>query len=105
VSTFAAERGLDPQRAYLWRSPTRVSGKWFVDDDLFAAADMLGHLEFERGKLHMYIDYLRGRCLKTTVEVSSDGKALVETVNRGQAATRWVERLRGKKFLQAVETT
>jgi hypothetical protein len=52
----------------------------------------------------MYIDYLRGRCVKTTVEVSSDGKALVETVNRGQAATRWVERLRGKKFLQAVET-
>jgi hypothetical protein len=24
-------------------------------------------------------------------------------VNRGQAATRWVDRLRGKKFLQAVE--
>jgi hypothetical protein len=43
-------------------------------------------------------------CVKTTVEVSSDGKALIETVNRGQAATRWVERLRGKKFLQAVET-
>jgi hypothetical protein len=84
--------------------PRGVSGKWFEDDDLFVAADMLRHLEFERGRLHMYIDYLRGRCVKTTVEVSSDGKALVETVNRGHAATRWVERLRGKKFLQAVET-
>ena len=85
--------------------PRGVSGEWFEDDDEFTAADMLRHLKFERGKLHMYIDYLRGRCIKTTVEVSSDGRALVETVNRGQAATRWVERLRGKKFLQAVETT
>jgi hypothetical protein len=85
--------------------PRGVSGKWFEDDDLFTAADMLRHVEFERGKLHMYVDYLRGRCLKTTVEVGSDGKALVETVNRGRAATRWVDRLRGKKFLQAVETT
>ena len=83
--------------------PRGVSGKWFEDDDLFLAADMLTRLQFERGKLHMYVDYLRGRCVKTTVEVSSDGKARVETVNRGQAATRWVDRLRGKKFLKAVD--
>jgi hypothetical protein len=83
--------------------PRGVSGKWFEDDDEFTAADMLRHLTFERGRLHMYVDYLRGRCLKTTVEVSSNGHVLLETVNRGQAATRWVERLRGKRFLQAVE--
>jgi hypothetical protein len=83
--------------------PRGASGKWFEDEDQFTAADMLRHIEFERGKLHMYVDYLRGRCVKTTVELSSDGRALVETVNRGQAATRWVDRLRGKKFLKAVE--
>lgn len=83
--------------------PRGVSGKWFEDDDEFTAADMLRHMRFERGTLKMYVDYLRGRCVKTDVEVSSDGRVTVRTVNRGQAATRWVDRLKGKKFLQAVE--
>jgi hypothetical protein len=83
--------------------PRGVSGAWFEDDDQFTAADMLRHLRLERGKLHLDIDYLRGRCLKTTVDVSADGRVLLETVNRGQAATRWVDRLKGKKLLQAVE--
>ena len=83
--------------------PRGVSGKWFEDDDQFTAADILGHLRFERGALCMGVDYLRGRCMKTDVEVSKDGRVPLKTVNRGQAATRWVDRLRGKKFLQAVE--
>jgi hypothetical protein len=83
--------------------PRGGSGMWFEDEDQFTAADMLRHTTFEHHKLHMYVDYLRGRCVKTTVELGSDGRALVETVNRGQAATRWVDRLRGKKFLQAVK--
>ena len=34
---------------------------------------------------------------------TSDGTVLVEAVNRGEAALRWVDRLKGKKYLQAVE--
>lgn len=83
--------------------PRGVSGKWFEDEDEFTATDMLRHLRFERGTIKMYLDYLRGRCVKTDVEVSSDGRVFLKTVNRGQAATRWVDRLKGKKFLQAVE--
>lgn len=75
----------------------------FHDADQFTAADMRRHLSFEHGKLHMYVDYLRGRCVKTSVDVTSDGHVLLETVNRGQAATRWVDRLKGKKFLRPVE--
>ena len=85
--------------------PRGASGKWFEDEDQFTAADMLRHLEFARGRLSMDIDYLRGRCLKTSVDVSSDGHVQLKTVNRGQAATRWVDRLRGKKFLREVEAT
>jgi hypothetical protein len=85
--------------------PRGISGNWFEDDDEFTVADMLRHLKFEHDKLHLDVDYLRGRCLKTTVEVSSDGHVLLETVNRGQAATRWVERLRGKGFMRAVEAS
>ena len=85
--------------------PRGVSGAWFEDDDQFTAADMLRHLRFERGRLLLDVNYLRGRCIKTTVEVASDGTVVVETVNRGQAATRWVDRIKGKKFLQSVEAT
>ena len=83
--------------------PRGVSGRWFDDEDQFNAGDLLRHLRFESGRLYMYVDYLRGRCVKTTVEVSGDGKVILDTVNRGQAATRWVDLLRGKKFLRPVE--
>lgn len=82
--------------------PRGVSGQWFEDDDQFTAADMLRHLHFENGKLRMCLDYLRGRCVKTTVEVASDGVVRLETVNRGKAALNWVARLQGKKLLEAV---
>ncbi|MEI9942215.1 MAG: hypothetical protein WDO69_33785 [Pseudomonadota bacterium] len=82
--------------------PRGVSGEWFEDGDQFSASDMLNHITLERGKLHMYVDYLRGRCVKTTVEIGSDGKVLLETVNRGKAALKWIARLQGKKLLQTV---
>jgi hypothetical protein len=83
--------------------PRGVSGQWFEDDDQFTTADMLRHLRFENGKLHMYVDYLRGRCIKTTVEVETSGKVRLETVNRGKAALTWIARLQGKKLLQPVD--
>ena len=83
--------------------PRGVSGAWFEDDDEWTAADMLRGLTLRRGRLRWYADYVRGRCIKTTVEVSPDGTVLLETVNRGKAALRWVDRLKGKKYLQAVE--
>ncbi|MBZ0237964.1 MAG: hypothetical protein K8M05_36970 [Deltaproteobacteria bacterium] len=42
---------------------------------------------------------MRGRCLKTTIEIDWDGKITLETVNRGEAATRWVAKLQGKKVI------
>lgn len=82
--------------------PRGVSGDWFEDEDQLTASDMLRHLAFEQGKLHLDLDYLRGRCVKTTVEVDATGRVLLRTVNRGQAATRWIETLKGKKTLQVV---
>ncbi|MGH1348716.1 MAG: hypothetical protein ACRBN8_44680 [Nannocystales bacterium] len=83
--------------------PRGVSGKWFEDDDEWTAGDMLRGLEFTRGRLHWHADYVRGRCIKTTIEVSPDGTVLVETVNRGEAVLRWIDRLRGKQHIEAVE--
>lgn len=83
--------------------PRGYSGKFFEDDDEWTAADMLRHLEFHGNSLYFHADYVRGRCVKTTVIVHGNGAVVLETVNRGQAATRWVDRLKGKKYLQAVK--
>lgn len=83
--------------------PRGASGRWFEDNDTWTAADMLRHLEFPSGRLHFHADYVRGRCVKTSVEISPDGTVLVETINRGEAALRWIDRLKGKSYLKAVD--
>lgn len=82
--------------------PRGVSGMDYDEKDEWSAADMLRCLKFRDGALHFYADYVRGRCLKTTIEVRADGTFLIDTVNRGEAATRWVARLQGQKTLRAV---
>jgi len=83
--------------------PRGISGQWFEDDDHFTAGDMLRHLHFESDTLRMDIDYLRGRCIKTELKLSSEGHGRLTTANRGQAATRWLDRLKGRTFLRAVD--
>jgi len=82
--------------------PRGVSGMHFEEKDDWAAGDMLRHLRFERGELHFYADYVRGRCMKTTVIVRADGTFMLDAVNRGEAATRWIAKLQGKKLLRAI---
>jgi hypothetical protein len=82
--------------------PRGVSGMHFEANDDWAVADMLRRLRFDRGELHFYADYVRGRCMKTTVVVRADGTFMLDTVNRGEAATRWIAKLQGKKLLRAV---
>jgi hypothetical protein len=72
-----------------------ASADWSTDD-------MLRHFRFERGELHLYADYVRGRCMKTDIVVRRDGTFRIETTNRGEAATRWLARLQGKKVLAPV---
>lgn len=78
--------------------PRGVSEQWFDDDDQLTIADILKGFEYRAGVLDFCADYIRGRCLKTTVQIHPDGRIALETVNRGQVATRWVARLQGKKL-------
>lgn len=82
--------------------PRGVSDMHFQEKDDWTVGDMLRHLRFERGELRFYADYVRGRCLKTTIVVRADGTFLLDTVNRGEAATRWIAKLQGKKMLSLV---
>lgn len=82
--------------------PRGVSEKDFSDNDDWFSKDMLRNIRFVRGELHFYADYVRGRMLKTTVIVRRDGTFHLQTINRGQAATRWIATLQGKKPLTIV---
>jgi len=82
--------------------PRGVSDMHYVEKDEWYVGDMLRHLRFARGRLHFYADYVRGRMLKTTIDIDRDGKITLETVNRGEAATRWVSKLQGKKVIGLV---
>ncbi len=64
---------------------------------------MLRHLKYEHGRLYFYADYVRGRMMKTTVEINPDGVIRLETINRGESAARWVAPLQGKKKLKLIE--
>lgn len=82
--------------------PRGVSGMHYQEKDDWTATDMLRHLRFEHGELHFHADYVRGRCMKTTIIIRGDGSFLVETINRGEAATRWIAKLQGEKILSVV---
>ena len=82
--------------------PRGVSGMHFERDDQWTAADLLRHLRYEHGRLVCETDYVRGRMMKTDVTVSPDGRFVLTTTNRGEAASRWVAQLQGKKVLRPV---
>lgn len=52
--------------------------------------DMVRGPTYPGGRIRFSADYVRGRSMKTTVEIFPDGKTLVETASRGEAATCWV---------------
>jgi hypothetical protein len=82
--------------------PRGVSGMHFQEKDDWFAADLLRHLTFPKGRIHFYADYVRGRMMKTGVDVYPDGRIVLDAVNRGEAPTRWVARIQGKKILSLV---
>ena len=82
--------------------PRGVSGRDFEQQDQWTAADLLRHLRYERGRLVCETDYVRGRMMKTDVTVFPDGRFTLTTTNRGEAASRWVAQIQGKKVLRPV---
>lgn len=59
-------------------------------------------MKFVRGESHFDADYIRGRRIKTRIVVRANGTVSLETIGRGKAVLRWLERLQGRKLLQLV---
>ena len=82
--------------------PRGTSDIDYVERDEWTVDDLCRHLHFTRGTLHLDTDYLRGRMMKTRVMVWPTGIVEIETTNRHQMASRWIETLKGKKHLRLV---
>jgi len=78
------------------------SGHDFEEADEFEVFDLMSLLSFVRGELHLRANYVRGRRMKTDLTVRRGGTLILETIGRGQAPLRWIDRLRGKTPLAAV---
>jgi len=82
--------------------PRNVSSVDYHEKDEFTVADFIEGLRFVRGELHFDADYIHGRRIKTHVAVRANGDVKVETIGRGKAVLRWLDRIQGKKLLQSV---
>ncbi len=71
----------------------------YQEQDVWSLEDFFRHLSFEHGKLRYDADYVRGRLIKTVVEISKDGTILIKTRNRADLASQWVEYLLGKRSM------
>lgn len=83
--------------------PREASALEYQEKDEFRLADFIEGLRFARGELHFDADYIRGRRIKTHVALRSNGTCTIETIGRGKAPLRWLERLKGKKLLQLID--
>jgi len=84
------------------RPPRASSHIDYVERDEWTVDDLCEHLRFWRGALCLDTDYVRGRMMKTRVAVWPTGIVEIETRNRHQMATGWIETLKGKKHLRLV---
>ncbi len=82
--------------------PRNLSTAECHEKDEFSVADFIEGLRFVRGELHFDADYIRGRRIKTRIAVRANGTVWLETIGRGKAVLRWLERVQGKTLLQLV---
>ena len=83
--------------------PRGMSDIDFEDEDEFSVKDFFECLHYEYGRIRFHADYIRGRCMKTSISAEKDGMVKIGTVNRGEVASRWVDKLKGKKLMQVVK--
>ncbi len=85
--------------SFLQGRPAGISAIDYQEQDFWSVEDFHRHLFFDHGKLRFDADYVRGRLIKTVIEISKDGTFVIETRNRADLASQWVECLLGKRSL------
>lgn len=83
--------------------PRGTSDRDYLEQDEFGVGDFLqclshtvgGHLRFDA-------DYVRGRRMKTHIDVPPEGPVVIDTQGRGKSAEHWLARLRGSAQFRPV---
>jgi len=68
--------------SFLQGRPAGASVIEYQEQDVWSVEDFHRHLSFMYGKLRFEADYVRGRLIKTVIEISKDGTILIKTINR-----------------------
>lgn len=74
----------------------------YAEVDGWTPADFLSHLRFEAGRVVLHLENVRGRSVRTRMEMTPLGELFVETWARGTSATRWLAYVRGRSHLAEV---
>lgn len=83
--------------------PRGASERDYREQDEFGVVDFIDCLSHTvDGRLRFHADYLRGRRMKTRVDVPPEGPVVIDTQGRGKSAEHWLARLRGARPLQPV---
>jgi hypothetical protein len=82
--------------------PRGYSDMDYFEEDEWLVGELLLRLRFEPKGLEFDADYVRGRMMKTTVQVGQRGEFVVETRNRHEMALRWLRAIKGKKHLELI---
>lgn len=90
--------------AFAEARPRGYSETEYREADAFTPSDLLDHLRYVNGELHVTLDYLRGRRVKTDLVIRPDAEVSIRTVGRGKAALQWLDRLGGGAGLRIVDS-
>ncbi len=84
-------------------APRGYSAHDFIPDEEWNLGYFMQGLEFQRGHLRYYGDYVSGRMMKTEILYEPGGKITLIAINRGKNAEKWMTLLQGKHHVNLVK--
>jgi hypothetical protein len=89
--------------SFSYAAPRGYSENEFIPDEQWNLGYFMQGLDFERGRLRYYGDYVSGRMMKTDITYEQGGRVTLTAINRGKSADRWLTHLQGKPHIQEVK--
>lgn len=83
--------------------PRGTSDRDYREQDEFGVSDFVNCLSYTvGGHLRFDADYIRGRRMKTHIDVPPAGPVVIDTQGRGKSAEHWLARFQGKGRLRPI---
>lgn len=89
--------------SFTYAAPRGYSENEFIPDEEWNLGYFIQGLEFQRGHLRYYGDYVSGRMMKTDIIYEPGGRITLTATNRGKNADKWMTLLQGKRHIKLVK--